>query len=347
MQMGHVRDKLVFVKRAHIVVMGLAAFVGWVLACASPTQARVRISRRDLPCATDTGPGGTSLMDFVVYVGRDIAEVDDRERNHVVAASLSCDAITPNSTIVLYPSETMHAVVRIVGGTKIESAGKFNRVPGERCVIGDATSCLRATRVFDYVENETIELPIVLDRDCVGMVCPGQSTCDSGSCQPSDCKSRSDCLTRNNAANDAMSESDVGVIHDASPSDGKVEDDASTRGADFTCVNGNAVFTPEIVCLGRPVCYDPTSGSGACGAALNRCEAGSFRPCCSRSKVNDGGYDHQCCLAAGNLHPIEVGTAVAPGTCSAKTLCFPGADDCPKNLRCVTVGGSGWGACAP
>ena len=331
----------------------------WVLACAKPTQAILTLSLRDLGCVQRStrarAPAGSGITDLVVYVGRTVKEVNEREVAHVVAASLSCESINADSRLVLYPTLAMTGAVRVVAGTQVDAQGSLVRTPAEKCTRGANDSCLRATRAFGYLENETLELPIILDAACIGKVCDEGLTCDGGDCLPEDCGRRNDCLSP--GKKDPRVSSDAASSVDASldgsldvslpPADAKPDVITGPKYV-FSCsVNGSVAWDPPVSsCVGEPR-YCALSNSGVCGT--NVCGgAGSYAPCCSRA-VKDGGTPRSCCLSAATYHPIEVKEAQLKDVsvcASDKSLCFVGAGDCADiNAKCQPVGIQGWGVC--
>lgn len=300
-------------------------------ACAHPTQAILRISLQGLPCETETGPSGKSITDVVLYVGQDLAELDAREGEHIVAGSIQCSDIVGNAFVVLYPSKSMRAFVRVVAGTKQEMDGSFERRPAENCTTGVDGVCLRATRSFEYIKHETVEIPVVLDAACVGKVCPNGYTCDEGQCTTAACENRSDCG------------GDAGAPHDAG------QTDAGNSFA-FTCSGGVAKWSTT-PCPGNASCYRPASNSLVCGPNPTTCFDGEFLPCCELPR--EGGLGRQCCLSSKNAHPIQlksatIGTPATVAACSAQELCFVDQPNtCVLNRVCVPRGNSGWGTCQP
>lgn len=302
----------------------------WGGACAHPTQAVLNLTLQGLPCETGTGPSGKSITDLVIYVGADQAELDARERDHVVAGSIQCADVVGNANIVLYPSKSMHAFVRVVAGTKQEVDGTFDRRPAEQCTSGSDGTCLRSTRSFDYVEHETIELAMVLDASCVGKVCPDQQTCDvGGTCGSIDCGLRADCKKGGVSPSDA-SQVDAG------------------REFAFTCAGGVVKWNSP-TCPQNASCYRPASNSLVCGSSPSACFDDDFLPCCELPK--EGGIGRKCCLSLRHGHPIRlkganISVAGTGAVCSADEVCFPDEPNtCLLNRVCVPRGASGWGTC--
>ena len=324
----------------------------WVIACANPTQSYVCLSLKDIGCENRTAPTRKALIDMVIYVGKTVDEVSEREANGEVAASLSCESIKADTCLVLYPTDAMKGAFRIVAGTQgLDLDGTVVRTPADKCVPGAPGTCLRATRAFDYVKNETLELPVVLDVACVGKVCGDGLTCDGGDCFPDKCESRKDCFVRG-GLRDAATPFDARDSKDAAilPEDAKPEVSIGTSYA-FRCSNGTVNWTPQPACTSPdPAFYCPVSNSGVCTSNAS-CGGGvAYSPCCSRAG-SDGGAGPTCCLSAVGRHPIQVTPAdfTNPSVCArspGSALCFPNANDCAGKLQnCNQVGLQGWGTC--
>lgn len=345
----------------------------WALSCAKPTQARVHISLKSA-CATATGPEGVSITNFVIYVGPGLSEVNAREAEHTWSARVSCDAVTSDTTLVLYPETTRGAVVRVVAGVQRMTAGAPPvTVLAEQCGTGAAGGCIRATRSFQYVENETLELPISLDVRCAGVLCDtpdGTATCVQGACVSTTCQLGSascseDSLPRKDASVEPPPDVDVkppivdaGVDAEIDAATDGETDAATDAGISFppvltfSCSSGDAKFTTSS-CTVPPQaeCYSESSPNQAVCGKLGECQMG-FLPCCSKRLI---GQKRACCLSKNTFYPIEVPKEERDTACDDRELCFPKAQfQCSDFSKvdggqrvCVPVADGSWGYCSP
>ena len=336
-------DSLFAVKRSHFLVLGTATLFGWVFSCARPTQAVLRVVLQS-PCATETGPEGVTITNVVIYAGKDAAQVAAREKAHAFVAELACDKISTDSTLVLHPgSGSTSAVVRVVAGVQqFKNGAVASILRADKCGVRDG--CIRATRAFQYVDNDTVEIPIALDVICAGTICPGETTCVQGTCVSSSCRNGStNCLGETLPSADA-SALDVGLPPIDAGVDVGIPDAAPIPNA-FKCANGEAAWTVPPTCSTTGAsCYVPGSPIAACSTKPNACLPG-FLPCCFSAHAKGA----TCCLSKDERHPIQVGVDLDQTGCSDKELCFPkDIDPCPGLFfrPCIPLEKeSEWGYC--
>ena len=341
--------------------VGVAGVIG-ALSCSKPTQARLSIALKSA-CATTSGPQGSSIVDFVVYVGPSLEEVNAREARRSWVARMSCAAITADATLVLYPETTRGAVVRVVAGVKrVAADGSSTAVPAESCETAGEGGCIRATRSFQYVANETLELPISLDVRCAGVFCDtpeGNATCVQGACVSDTCPPG-----LANCTEDDLPRKDASVRErpdsDAEPRSADASVDAPLDGSPdatisfppvltFSCVAGEAGFANSSCEPQHAECYSESFPNEAVCGKAGQCQVGVL-PCCTKRLLLDGVKERRvCCLAKNTFYPVTVPKDQASAACDERDLCFPNAlFSCGAGSRvCVPIADGTWGYCSP
>lgn len=322
-----------------------------VIGCAAPTQALVRIEFL-APCANAPAPGPTSITDYAVYVWKN---TDDLARNMSKApvAQVQCGAVKGENTLMLYPSDTdsLDVIVQVVAGTRVDDGGSIRTVLAADCSLADKKACIRATRSFKYIRNDTLYLPIRLDARCVGRTCDlGKSTCVAGECVSSSC-SDGKVLCQNSPLPPAPTPTpitDAGRDSEIVPPDAADASDANSKFIfAFTCSGGvpSNTFCPG----GKVACYNVMSGAYECSRGFTGCDANQneYLPCCSLTAAEGKG---KCCLTQATGYPVVVPTGVAD-PCSSTPPCFSIGQECENTAKRICQpdprGDSGWGYCPP
>lgn len=321
------------------------------IGCAAPTQALIRVEFL-APCADDPAPGRTSITDYAVYVWKD---TDDFTYNmsRAPVAQVKCGSVSGENTLMLYPRDTdsLDVIVQVVAGTRVDDGSSIRTVLARDCSLADKKACIRATRSFKYIRNDTLYLPIRLDTRCVGQVCDlGKTTCVAGECVSSSC-SDGKVLCQNTPLPPAPT-AHPSPIPDASgdtasePLDADATSDAPFLFA-FTCTGG---APPVRFCTGgKPTCYNVLTSEYDCARSQD-CDPnqGEYKPCCAE-KV-DAGEGGRCCLTLAGAYPVVVPSGAAD-PCSKAPLCFNIGSKCEYDALnkgvCIedSRGPSGWGEC--
>ncbi len=187
-----------------------------VLACLDPTEIRLSITT-DFPCS--------SLAEdrVALRVGREIVA-----NGPVNASSRTC-VNQKIGTLVLTPGDAPRVsleVMAAIAPATLDAAGN--------CVEGSA-GCIHVRRAVSYIDHKRLDLPIVLEVDCAGVVCDPSSTCAGRKCVPSTCVDNS-C-----AQSDAGAPPDTGV-GDAGP--------YATMCGDVTALQAGAPYPMSCGCPG-------------------------------------------------------------------------------------------------
>ncbi|MFO0671852.1 MAG: hypothetical protein U0235_19885 [Polyangiaceae bacterium] len=153
--------------------LGGAVAVASLWACLDPTQITLHVTT-DLTCAEATRGGAT------IYGG------DPRTSEGPLTTTRACAEGSPRDlgTLVLTPSggSDDRVSVTVVGGVTR---------PSEECAAAGFAGCIVARRRLPYVAHKKLDLPILLSRSCVDVVCPEDQTCvpctDAASCAAPRC----------------------------------------------------------------------------------------------------------------------------------------------------------------
>lgn len=151
--------------------------------CQSPTQVTVGITT-DVPC----GSGAEQLATVGIAVGAPggLDALDD------ATETSQCSGATIGD-IVLVPGQgdEDRFGLRVVGAVGVDV---------QRCItegfepkdVPPGSGCIVARRALSFLPHTELELPIVLERSCIGKLCDAGSTCYKGGCvtaeiDPHDC----------------------------------------------------------------------------------------------------------------------------------------------------------------
>ncbi|MFO0666806.1 MAG: hypothetical protein U0174_22840 [Polyangiaceae bacterium] len=318
------------------------------VSCLAPTQARLILTTQAACEAALAGSPkeGVFLTDAVIYVGTSLDDLALNEGATTSAAQIRCEDITNKqrqNSLVLLRGTTDSAFVRVVVGTKVVAGSGVTRTPAGSCKANGEDTCIRATRVFRYRSNETVEVHVNISSACAGVRCGTGETCVDGGCRNAQCSDNG-----GRCDDSSLGKRDGGTTTDAATD---AATDASLTRADggsdpvgpvlFTCEGGLAKI-PASPCFIGEWCYAEPEAKLKCEAP--QCEAPNFAPCCKTQS------DGSCCLSKGTLHPIDVSGVKADNRilhCDPRRTCFE-AKDCEAGQTCVMdKRGGGWGMCTP
>lgn len=198
---------------------GLAAVLGYAVACFGPTQVRITATT-DVPCiapAPDNRPITTAFyVGAVLDENAEVAAPDTTQCSPEGARNRIGDLVfTPRDD--REARVTVHAVLNAKGGNTTDCMKTGLEFP-KHCIV--------ARRTFRFFEHDKRDLPIALDQSCLGKFCDPGQTCIGGSCKTDD--------VDNQKFDDKPG-----------PPDGGGKDDAAT-------IEGG-IDTPALACANAPV----------------------------------------------------------------------------------------------
>ena len=137
-------------------------------ACWAPTQIVVRVDT-DLSC---DAVAGSAVAISVAGAPEALATASPS------AVTSDCMSAGDRSTIgslVLVPSGDRSALVTVKAAIGIER-------PTEECLANEGQGCIVAVRRAAFIEHRTLNVPIRLERACLGVTCGPGATCSRGAC---------------------------------------------------------------------------------------------------------------------------------------------------------------------
>ena len=189
--------------------------IGWVAlpislllttyACRAPTEMTVRITT-EVPCSALRGVGIVVAPDSFVAEERARAKYFAAETNH-------CDSEAIVGTLVLTPGSDSLAVIVVAGIDR----------PSSACQPPDYAGCVVARRRLAFVEHTSLDVPVVITRDCLDVPCDTQTSCVHGNCKSSETSCDGDSCTqvasRADGGPDDEGSADTGA--DTAPAEGR------------------------------------------------------------------------------------------------------------------------------
>lgn len=177
------------------VALALLLAVGAAAACWAPTQITVRVET-DLPCETVTSRA------VAIVVGGTPEALNGASPAAVTSACEPSGDRSDVGSLVLVPSGDRSAIVTIKVAIGIER-------PTAECLGRDGAGCIVALRRASFIEHRALNVPIRLERACLGVTCDPDSTCSRGSCVALDSCTDGAC--------DPSATGDGGSVVDAAP----------------------------------------------------------------------------------------------------------------------------------
>ncbi len=242
--------------RARILCATLGGVVvGLLAACYGPTEVVAEIST-DVTCDVVGAKG------VVIRTAAQVGQLRDASPRTDSTTCSPDPKASDLGTIVMVPSDDADAFV-------FEVVVGFTRPAGDCRPPSDVDGCIVARRRIDFVRHRSLRMPIHLDRQCVGIRCGEDETCDRGACVPArvlGC-SGGDCLL---GSEGTRPRDDAGVVVGA-PDDASA--DAGRR------LDASLPSTPvaEAGAPANPIgCADSCVGGLVC---CTSCRACMFPPC--------------------------------------------------------------------
>ncbi len=211
-------------------------------ACRAPTEMTVRITT-EVPCS--------ALRGVSIVVAPDALTAEDRARTKYFAAETEhCDSESTVGTLVLTPGSDALAVIVVAGIDQQSNA----------CVPPGYAGCVVARRRLAFVDHASLDLPILLTRDCLDVPCDTQTSCVHGNCKSSETSCDGDSCAQTAVSGDAGPSGDarVDTVSDATPAeeggadahvDARVDADAEAGGGGYD--GGGFVCTSSPSCMGQ------------------------------------------------------------------------------------------------
>jgi hypothetical protein len=285
--------------------------------CRAPTEMIVHVTTTSA-CGSDVNQVGATA----IYVGGDAATAEAHMQSHSPDAQTTSCVGGEIGTLVVTPHGSSGAVVVV--------AGVHGKNPKE-CDESSLADCIVARRSFSFLSHTPLNLPIVLDVDCVGVSCDPNSTCEHGQCYASDvgCRAGQDCADPEQQADGAVADVESPSVDAAS--DATSASDGSIGGADSGVLD-----------------------AGKDGSILPMVDAGKdagLGPVCQKDKsaaflevTNCGGTtcagDYVCCFApVGPLSKIVCRIDPSTSTCQSPRACCSNADCGNGTSKCCMVQG--------
>jgi hypothetical protein len=161
--------------RGRILLVAIA-----VAACRDPTEVTLVLSTN----ACDAGYAGTSIA---------VASRNVTSPESPVATTMNCSPDGSIGTLVVVPGAMGEGTFIVTVQADLAPGSD----PGSACDV-DASRCIVATREMGFIDHTRLTLPIVLDRDCEGVVCEAGTTCVQATCVsseivPSRCTNATQC----------------------------------------------------------------------------------------------------------------------------------------------------------
>ena len=240
-------------------------------ACWAPTQIVVRVDT-DLPCEAVAGSA------VAISVARSQAALADASPSAVTSDCTPSGDRSNVGSLVLVPSGDRSALVTIKVAIGVER-------PTEECLANEGQGCIVALRRATFLEHRTLNVPIRLERACLGVTCGPDTTCSRGACVPLD-----QCVDDTCAP--ALS-ADGGDLPDAAP---------------LACPPGRAD------CDGDPNngCEADLESSAHCGTCDRACGAGACKSGSCEPSVFASGLDSPRGIAVAGGHVYVGLDLVAP-----------------------------------
>ena len=223
-------------------VVSVAGVLGAVYACRAPTEMTIRITTA-VPCSTLRGVG--------IAAAPTSADAEHRiETRFYAAQTTQCDSDSVVGTLVLTPGSTSFSVV-VVAGVDSEVT---------TCTPPLYAGCIVARRRLAFVDHRSLDVPIVLTRDCLDVPCNSDTSCVHGNCKSVEttCDDASCTQVGVSPAGDGGGV-DSGRMDAGGGADGEVTDaaveDAKVDAADAADGAVATTFSKHWMCSGSPGCF--------------------------------------------------------------------------------------------
>ena len=236
--------------------------IGWVAlpislllttyACRAPTEMTVRITT-EVPCSALRGVG--------IVVAPDSFAAEERARAKYFAAETNhCDSEVIVGTLVLTPGSDSLAVIVVAGIDR----------PSSACQPPDYAGCVVARRRLAFVEHTSLDVPVVITRDCLDVPCDTQTSCVHGNCKSSETSCDGDSCTQVASRADGGSgdEASADTGADTAPAEGGADADADAdAGAATDAREGGTYDGSGFTCFSSPGCTGQSLPC-SCGAQV-------------------------------------------------------------------------------
>ena len=188
----------------------------------------------------------------MLAVAQDSAEAERRAATKFYAASTrQCDSESEVGTLVVTPGTSGFAIV-VVAGVDAEATA---------CVPPDYQGCIVARRRLSFVEHESLDVPILLTRDCLDVPCNTESSCVHGNCKAVDTTCDQNACTQvgvdPNDDGGADGGGDAGASADGRASDATLDAVVDAPVADVLAdaPATDARFDGSFTCTSSPGCF--------------------------------------------------------------------------------------------